>query len=114
MEKIRKFDNLGASACHVIYAANGVLLVGFLVLFVFALPIGLLTFLYALQAAGKGYFGGLAALLAVFLWFFAGFACFIAVIIIAALKKRWNWILQFLPFVMAVVFYSILIIANHF
>ena len=114
MKNEKRFSNLGTTACSVVYAANALLILGLLILSVFALPIWLWTFLYALQDAGNGRFSALAVLAFILLWLIASFGCFIGVISITAWKKRWIWILQFLPFATAIAFYLIVIIAGHF
>jgi hypothetical protein len=113
MGKLERFTNLSSSIRIVIYILNALLLVGFLLLFALTLLIGFMPFLYALGSIGKGGGTFLAVMFLMVLWFLASFGCFIGVIVIAALKNRWSWTFQFLPFITAVIFYSILVIATH-
>ena len=110
----KRFSNLGSAACTVIYVVNALLLVGFLALTILIIaPLLTLALIFgALPEAGnRGNLIPLALIMLVVLWTLASFICFVGVIVITAIKKRWNWILQFLPFATAGLFYLILKLA---
>ncbi len=113
MEKTERFINLSSSTRIVIYVVNALLLVVFFIFFAFALLVEFMPFLYAIGSVGQGGGTFLAVMILIDLWFLASLGCFIGVIVIAALKIRWSWALQFLPFITALIFYSILVIATH-
>lgn len=110
----KRFSDLGDPVRIVIYVANGLLLVGLVVLTVFLLALALfLGILWGAlpEAANKGNFIPLALALLILLWIPASFLSFAGVIAFAAWKKRWIWILQFLPFALTGIIYLILYLA---
>src|SRR6185369_11014258 len=99
MEQTKKFSNLGTPARVIIYIVNALLAIGSVQLCVIVFGIGLWGSLYALGSLKNGGAIFLFLFFLIMLWFLGSFACFFAVIAIAVTKKRWSWILQFLPFV---------------
>jgi hypothetical protein len=113
MEEIKRFSNLNPLVRSIIFTVNALLILVFFVISFYVIILGLWGSLYALGSLHNGGALFLAIFFLVLFWLLCSFVCFTLVITSALVKKRWNWIAQFLPFLTGGLFYLALIIASR-